>query len=146
MYFGFLQLHSTLRWLLLLCLVITLVKYMAGWQGNQPWKKSDSVLGIVLTSLMDLQLITGLVLYFFLSPITKKALSDFGAAMKDDNLRFFAVEHISLMILSVVLVHIGQLKSKKALTDAGKFQTASIFYLLALIVMFIAIPWGRLGD
>ena len=146
MYIGFLQLHSTLRWLLLVCLVITLVKYMAGWQGNQPWKKLDNVLGIVLTSLMDLQLITGLALYFFLSPITNKALSDFGAAMKDDNLRFYAVEHFSLMILAVVLVHIGLLKSKKASTDASKFRTASIYYLIALIVIFVAIPWGRLGD
>jgi hypothetical protein len=119
---------------------------MAGWQGNQPWKKSDSVLGIILTSLLDLQLIIGLALYFFLSPITKKALSGFGAAMKDDNLRFYAVEHFSMMLLSVVLVHIGLSKSKKASTDAGKFRTASIYYLIALIVIFVAIPWGRLGD
>ena len=146
MYFGFLQLHSTLRWLLLLCLVITLVKYMAGWQGNQLWKKSDNIMGIVLVWLMDLQLITGIALYFFLSPITQKALSDFGAAMKDDNLRFYAVEHFSMMILSVILVHIGRAKSKKASSDVGKFRIASIFYLIALIVIFIAIPWGRLGN
>jgi len=68
MYTGFLHLHDTLRWLLLVSLVITLVKYLAGWLGNQPWKKVDNILGIVFTSLMDLQLLTGLVLYFFLSP------------------------------------------------------------------------------
>lgn len=144
MYTGFLHLHDTLRWLLLLSLVVTLAKYLAGWFGNQPWKKVDNILGIVFTSLMDLQLLTGLVLYFFLSPITKLALSDFGAAMKNADLRFYAVEHLSMMLIAVVLVHIGRAKSKKAKTEISKFKIATIFYLIALVVMIAAIPWSRL--
>ncbi|BBE19190.1 hypothetical protein AQPE_3366 [Aquipluma nitroreducens] len=143
MYTGFLHLHNTLRWLILLSLVITLVKYVSGWLGNQPWKKSDNILGIVFTSLMDIQLLTGLVLYFFLSPITKLAMSDFGAAMKDSGIRFYAVEHFSMMLIAVVLVHIGRAKSKKAKTDLAKFKTATIFYLLALVIILAAIPWSR---
>ncbi|MBL7972156.1 MAG: hypothetical protein JNL03_11630 [Prolixibacteraceae bacterium] len=144
MYTGFLHLHDALRWLLLLSLVVTLVKYLAGWFGNQPWKKVDNMLGIVFTSLMDLQLLIGAVLYFFLSPITKMALSDFGAAMKNADLRFYAVEHLSMMLIAVVLVHIGRAKSKKAVTDTGKFRIASIFFLLALALIVAAIPWSRL--
>jgi len=144
MYTGFLHLHNTLRWLILLSLVITLVKYASGWLGNQPWKKTDNILGIVFTSLMDLQLLTGLVLYFFLSPVTKLAMSDFGAAMKDSGIRFYAVEHFSMMLIAVVLVHIGRAKSKKAKTDSAKFKTATIFFLIALVVILAAIPWNRL--
>lgn len=144
MYTGFLHLHNTLRWLVLLSLVITLVKYVSGWLGNQSWKKTDNILGIVFTSLMDLQLLTGLVLYFFLSPVTKLAMSDFGAAMKDPGLRFYAVEHFSMMLIAVVLVHIGRSKSKKAKTDSAKFKTATIFFLIALVVILAAIPWNRL--
>ncbi len=143
MYTGFLHLHDTLRWLLLLSLAVTLVKYISGWLGNKPWKKVDNILGIVFTSLMDLQLLTGLVLYFFLSPVTKIAMSDFGAAMKDSNLRFYAVEHFSMMLIAVVLVHIGRAKSKKAKTDVAKFKVASIFFLIALALMVAAIPWSR---
>lgn len=144
MYTGFLHLHDTLRWLLLLSLVTTLVKYLIGWFGNQHWKKTDNLMGIVFTSLMDLQLLTGLVLYFFLSPITKLALSDFGAAMKNADLRFYAVEHIFMMLIAVVLVHIGRSKSKKAIADHAKFRIATIYYGLALVIMLAAIPWGRL--
>ena len=143
MYTGFLHLHNTLRWLILLSLVVTLVKYISGWVGNQPWKKTDNILGIVFTSLMDLQLLTGLVLYFFISPVTKLAMSDFGAAMKDPGLRFYAVEHFSMMLIAVVLVHIGRAKSKKAKTDSAKFKTATIFFLIALVVILAAIPWSR---
>jgi hypothetical protein len=143
MYTGFLDLHNTLRWLLLLSLTVTLVKYLAGWLGNRPWKKIDNILGIVFTSLMDLQLLSGLVLYFFLSPVTRMAFSDFGAAMKNANLRFYAVEHLSMMLIAVVLVHIGRAKSKKAKSDQGKFRIASIFFLIALGLMVAAIPWSR---
>jgi putative Ca2+/H+ antiporter (TMEM165/GDT1 family) len=92
---------------------------------------------------MDLQLLSGLILYFFLSPITKLAMSDFGAAMKDAGLRFYAVEHISMMLIAVVLVHIGRAKSKKAKTDSGKFKIATIFFLIALVLMLAAIPWDK---
>jgi hypothetical protein len=143
MYSGILLLHDILRWVLLLSMAITLLKYLAGWMGNKSWTKSDNVLGIVFTSLMDLQLLIGLVLYFFLSPVTKMAMSDFGAAMKDSNLRFYAVEHFTMMLIAVVLVHIGRAKSKKAKSDIAKFRIASIFYLIALVVILAAIPWGR---
>ena len=101
-------------------------------------------MGIVFTSLMDLQLLTGLALYFFLSPITKLAMSDFGAAMKDSGIRFYAVEHFSMMLITVVLVHIGRAKSKKAKTDQAKFKTAIIFFLIAFVVVLAAIPWSRI--
>jgi len=143
MYAYFLHFHNTLRWLILLSLVITLVKYVSGWLGNQTWKKTDNILGVVFTSLMDLQLLIGLVLYFFLSPVTKLAMADFGAAMKDSGIRFYAVEHFSMMLIAVVLVHIGRAKSKKAKTDSAKFKTATIFFLIALAVILAAIPWSR---
>lgn len=144
MYTGFLHLHDVLRWLLLVSLVVTLAKYLAGWLGNHSWKKTDNILGIVFTSLMDLQLLTGLVLYFFLSPLTKIAFSDFGAAMKNADLRFYAVEHFSMMLIAVILVHIGRAKSKKATSDKAKFKIGSIFFLIAFVLILAAIPWSRL--
>ncbi|MEI8113661.1 MAG: hypothetical protein WCI54_08525 [Bacteroidia bacterium] len=146
MYEGILVLHNTLRWLLLISIVVTLARYLAGWLGNLSWKKLDNVLGIVFTSLMDLQLLLGLWLYFFLSPKTKVVFADFGAAMKDSVLRFYAVEHISMMLIAVALVHIGRAKSKKAKTDRQKFMTASIFFLIALVLIIAAIPWSRLQN
>lgn len=73
--------------MLLLSLGTTLVKYLAGCFGNQRWKKTDNLVEIVFTSLMDVQLLVGLILYFFLSPITRFALNDFSAALKESELR-----------------------------------------------------------
>lgn len=144
MYHGFLHVHDTLRWLVLLSLIVTLAKYLNGWIGNKGWTKTDNLLGIIFVSLMDLQVLTGLVLYFFLSPVTKMAFSDFGAAMKNDALRFYAVEHIAMMVIALALIHIGRAKSKKAATDLKKFKTAVIFFLISFVVIVAAIPWSRL--
>lgn len=144
MYTGFLLLHNTLRWLILLSLVITLVKYFVSWLGNKPWGKLDNILGISFVSLMDLQLIVGLALYFFLSPVTNMAFADFGVAMKNTDLRFYAVEHLTIMLAAVILVHIGRAKSKKSKTDVGKFRTAIIYFVISLVLMIAAIPWSKL--
>ena len=143
MYTGFLHLHDWLRWLLLIVMVITVVKYIAGWMGSQQWTKTDNILGIVFTGLMDVQLLTGLVLYFFLSPLTKIAFSDMGAAMKNADLRFYAVEHLTIMLIAVVLVHIGRAKSKKAIPDVSRFKIGAIYFLVALAFIVAGIPWGR---
>lgn len=144
MYTGFLHLHDVLRWLLLISIVITLTKYLIGWLGKKQWTKVDNILGIVFMSIFDLQILIGLVLYFFLSPITEYAMSDFSGAMKDSELRFYAVEHFAMMLIAAILVHIGRAKSKNALNDVAKFRIASIFYLIALVLVVVAIPWSRI--
>ncbi|MDX9882335.1 MAG: hypothetical protein RBS73_09730 [Prolixibacteraceae bacterium] len=144
MYIGLLHLHSTLRWLILALAVIVLVKYYMGWAGNKKWKKPDHILAVVFTSLFDLQLLTGLVLYFFVSPVTQAAFADFGAAMKNPDLRFYAVEHFSIMLAALVLIHIGRARSKRAASDQVKFKIAAIFFSIAMILVLAGIPWSKL--
>ena len=92
---------------------------------------------------MDIQLLLGLLLYFVFSPITKTAFQDFGAAMADSELRYFAVEHLLMMVIAVVLVHIGRALSRRADTDNSKYKRAAIFFTLSLLVVLAAIPWFR---
>lgn len=144
MYIGLMHLHSTFRWLILLLAIVIIIKYLTGWLGNKSWQKSDNILGILFTTVFDLQLLTGLILYFFVSPFTQAAFADFGAAMKNPELRFYAVEHFSLMVLALIFVHIGRAKSKKASTDRAKFKLAFIFYAIAIALVLAGIPWNRL--
>lgn len=144
MYIGLMHLHSTLRWLILVVAVVLFVKYIRSWMADKSWQKSDRVVGLIFTSLFDLQLLTGLVLYFFFSPLTQVAFSDFGAAMKNPDLRFYAVEHLSMMLIALVLVHVGWAKVKRARPDRKKFKVAVIFFSVAMILVLAAIPWSRI--
>ncbi len=85
----------------------------------------------------------GIVLYAFVSPITKAAFNDFGAAMKNADLRFYAVEHIFLMIIALVLIHIGRAKSKNSVAPWKKHRSAAVYYGISLVLILAAIPWER---
>jgi hypothetical protein len=131
------------RWLVLIVIVLAVVFAFMGWFRKREWTKKDNITGLVLTIFMDIQFLVGIILYAFVSPLTKAAFSDFGAAMKNADLRFYAVEHILLMIIALVLVHIGRSKSKKAVAPWKKHRAAAIYYLIALVLILAAIPWDR---
>jgi hypothetical protein len=141
-----LTLHSLVRWAIVIVGVVAIVRAFMGWRGNKPWTQLDDRLGLIFTSAMDLNLLLGLLLYFLFSPLTKAALQDMGAAMGNSGLRFFAVEHALLMIIAVVVAHIGRSRAKKAATDAGKFKQTAIFFGIALVLVFLAIPWPFLAT
>jgi hypothetical protein len=95
---------------------------------------------LFFTSLLNLQFILGLVLYG-ISPITRSAMANFAATMKDSTLRFYAVEHLAGMLLAVVVAQVGYSMSKRAGTDRGRFLRAAITYSIAALLILASIPW-----
>ena len=145
MYETFLFIHSWLRWIVLALAVLVIVKSFLGWQLKTTYGRSDNALSASFVGSLHLQLLIGLVLYFFLSPITTSAFQDFGGAMKAASIRYWAVEHIFVMILAVIIAQIGRTRSKKASTNKKKFKTVTIFYLMALLLMLSRIPFNEAG-
>lgn len=143
MYTGLLHTHDLLRWLVLFTLAIAVLVAFSGWFRKRDWQKSDNIIGIMTMVSMDIQFLVGLVLYVFVSPITRAAFSDFGAAMKNPDLRFYAVEHILMMVIALVLVHIGRAKSKKDIAPWKRHRSAAIYYSISLLLILLAIPWDR---
>jgi len=135
MYAIILLIHSWLRWAVLGAGLVAAMR--AGSRGDSA--------GRWFTRLLDLQVTIGLLLYFFLSPVTGAALEDFGGAMKITQLRFFAVEHVLGMLIGTALAHIGQGRVRKA-PEGRKARTAAIFYGLALIAILASIPWPGLPS
>ena len=90
---------------------------------------------------MDIQLLVGLILYFVVSPLTQTALKNFGAAMQDPELRFFAVEHILLMLAAAAAAHVGRTLSRRASAALTKHQRAALLFGLTLLLILLAIPW-----
>lgn len=133
MYNGMLHAHSGFRWLVVLFLVAAIVKSFAGWKGKKEFGKADNLIAVLLISVTHLQFIFGLVMYF-VSPKVM-GMSD---AMKDSTLRFWSMEHAIMMLLAIVLITLGRVKSKKADSSEGKFKKGFIFYSIA----FLIILWG----
>ena len=141
MYTTIILLHSLLRWVVLAAGVFAAVRGISGWRSGRPWTLADDRAALWFTSALDLQMLLGLLLYFWLSPITTAALQDFGGAMGNSGLRFWAVEHPFGMIVAIALAHIGRGRLKRIHDDKKRHRTAAIFFTLALLIMAASIPW-----
>lgn len=134
--------HSHNRNLILLLLIILVVVSIIGLTTKKPWSKFQKVLSLVHLIVIDIQFAIGAVLYVGFSPFGLKAFSNPNVnVMKDADVRVIAIEHLIIMLLAWILIHMGYSKSKKS---SNPNRPAAIYYTIALILIFIGIPWGRL--
>jgi len=130
MYNFLLGLHSLLRWFILILLVLNIIRLFS---AKGPAKTGNSILLLIFS---HTTLLIGLYQYFF-GP-SGFALFKMGAeVMKNSAYRFWAVEHITGMIISIALITIGHISLKKT----GKAKKTAILYLVALILILAVIPW-----
>ncbi|MBI2828081.1 MAG: hypothetical protein HYX77_02260 [Acidobacteria bacterium] len=141
MYLATLVIHSLLRWAVLASGIAAFVRALAGARARREWGTADSRAGLWFVIAVDVQLLLGLALYLGLSPITQVAFQDFGAAMRNSMLRFWAVEHIFGMLVAVVLVHVGRVRVRKTTDAVRRHKLAAIFLGLALLAIALTIPW-----
>ena len=142
MYTLVLLLHSWLRWVALVAGVGATAATLTDRTGTA---RADWW-GLVLMMALDIQMLLGLLLYLVLSPFTIEAMRDFGAAMKNPALRFFAVEHVSLMFATVVLVHVGRVLARKASTPDARRLRLLLCFGLATLLMILAMPWPGMSS
>lgn len=141
MYELTLALHNLLRWVVVLTAVLAIARALGGWFGRRPWTPSDDAAGRWFVIAMDAQLLVGLALYLALSPITQNAFGNMGAAVKDTVGRFWAVEHVTAMVLALAAAHIGRARVRRRPTDDAKHRTAAILFTIAFAVLLAGIPW-----
>ena len=142
MYPALLNTHSIIRFVVIIASTLSVLLAFAGWFGNKDYTKGNKVLNLLTLISAHIQLLVGLALYF-VSPLVMT--QNMGAAMKDSTLRYWTVEHISMMIVAIVLITVGYSKSKRALAPVEKHRLIAVFYTLAIIVVLIALSMSGRG-
>lgn len=145
MYTLVLVTHSWLRYLVLGFGIGLLIASFLSWRNARETSPQDERLHVRFLAALDAQLLLGLLLYFVLSPITEAAFANFGAAMKNAQLRFFGVEHIATMLLAVIVAHVGRNRSKRK-HGAARHRTVFITQAVWLVLTLAAIPWPMLDT
>lgn len=134
--------HNVLRWVVLVLALWTLYRAYQGWLGKREWQSQDKLAGRLLTIGFDLQLLLGLFLAV-VSPLIQAAVDDLSTIGESDVIRFFAAEHIPVMVVAWILVHLTSVLSKRAEGDVKRHQRAAIGYSVALLMVLLATPWFR---
>lgn len=142
MYSVLLVLHSWVRWAAVLGALAVFAGCVHGLISKRAFQPRDRALALVTMISWDVQLLLGLVLHVFVSPVTQSAFQNMGAAMKDASLRFYAVEHVTVMLVAWALVHVAWVKLKKRTEDAAAFKTVAILTGVILLILAWGVPWG----
>jgi len=130
MYTGLLHLQNSLRWVVLFFLIVSIIKLFT---QKDALKSSKALL--IST---HISLLVGLY-HYIVGPLGIKMIQSagMGATMKNATSRFWAVEHVFTMLIAIILITIGHIKYKKTL----KPSPTRILYVIALILILLAIPW-----
>lgn len=137
---GLLHSHSLLRYFVLIMLVVVVVMSLLKLLGKKPYTNLDNKLGLYLFIFTHLQLLIGLILYFVSDVVQFNA-----GTMKNAVLRYWAVEHISLNLIAIVLITLARTTSKKMTDDTAKHRRMFVFNALALIIIFVSLGMSGRG-
>lgn len=140
MYQIFVVLHSLNRFILLALLLVVIFKSLKGWLSKLPFEKTDDKLSLFLFISTHTQLLFGLILYF-ISP----AVIFSGASMKDSVARYWLVEHITGMLIAIVLITMARITIKKIADSTAKHKRLFIFNTIALVIILVIIAQNHRG-
>ena len=138
-------LHSWLRWAVILTTLMTLVGALQARSAGRAWTPADRRSSAIFVGMIDLQVLLGLVLYVWLSPVTDAAFKDFKAAMHDPQLRFFAVEHITSMFIALIIAHTFSVLARRGKTPKQQHGRLALGAGLALLCFLVGMPWPFLA-
>jgi hypothetical protein len=135
--------HNAIRWLVIAAGAWAVLVTWRGWLRRASWTARETRATRLFVGALDLQLVVGVVLYAVLSPLTRSAFRDMGAAMRDAPVRYFVVEHLVIMLLAIAAAHVGAARVQRAASDAARYQHSALWFGVALAAVVGFVPWAR---
>jgi len=141
MYNGLLHLHNFLRWVILVLIIIAIFRHLAGMNSKRPVNAGDKKVDLFLMISAHITFVIGFY-QWIVGPWGLKLIQNagMGEVMKNSVYRFFAIEHITGMLIAIVLITVGRGAVKRA-TGPGAHKKAFWCFLIALLIILVTIPW-----
>jgi len=124
----------------LISLVYAIFRGIRGRIRQLPFTATDNRARHFTATIAHIQLIIGYALYFN-SPVISYFRSNFHTAVRQPEFLFFGLIHVIGMTMSIVLITVGSSMSKRQATDREKFSVMAFWFTLALLMIFVTIPW-----
>lgn len=140
MYSTLLVFHSLIRWLVVAFLLYSIYRAFVGYLNDKPFSKTDNAFRHWTATVAHIQIMIGIILYTQ-SPIVKYFWRETEIGLQNLDITFYGIIHIFLMLTAIVLLTIGSALAKRQPTDKEKFKTMLVWFSIALIFIFIAVPW-----
>jgi hypothetical protein len=114
---ALLQVHSILRWVILILLLLSVTQCLIGWIKHRELREADVKLWLFTMISAHTTLLIGLILLFFgRLGILSSGLPEGVNLMQDKFYRFFWIEHPIGMLVATLLITLGRGQVKKQIT------------------------------
>jgi hypothetical protein len=123
--------HSGWRYVVILLLLAAFITALSGFTGKKAFTEGNRKLAVFALISSHIQLLMGLLLYF----MNDWYKLDSSVASN----RYWKMEHIAMMAIAVILITVGNAKSKKAVDGVAKHKSIFMFFGIALLIITVAI-------
>lgn len=141
MYNLILSLHSNFRWLVLISFSYMIVRSLFGWKLNKSLLKSDEFSRYITVIIFYIQIALGFFLYT-ISPMVTYFITNFNQSIKMRDIRFFGMEHITMMFIALIFILIGSKRYKQFEKSDEKFRVIVIWFGIGFFIILASIPWS----
>ena len=121
------KIHIVISTITLLAGIATLVTAIHGLISKRSYHRGDFLVSLIFNVALYFQLILGFLIYYLLRSNLEGSMWNVPDTQNDASLRFWAIEHIALMIFALFLTQLGRVFIKKSNGPFRKFR-ASLFY------------------
>jgi hypothetical protein len=123
--------HSGWRYLVIILLLVAFINALMGFVGKKPYTEGNRKLNVFALISAHIQLVLGLIIYFM------------NGWYKVDSsvpqLRYWKMEHLSMMLVAIILITVGNARSKRMDSALMKHRTILIYFGFALVLITAAI-------
>ncbi len=124
-----LQLHSLVRWLVVLMVVLGLIRLLTIWISKREFTSSDNSFLKMMTGMVDLQFLIGVVLLILW--------------IVNNTMGRFVYEHAGTNLIAIALLHIG---TKKWKNSPAPVRARNTFFMILIAAALIGAAVARLPQ
>lgn len=121
------RIHILISSITILAGISTIAISVHGLRRKRDYRRSDELTSLVFNVALYFQLFLGFLIYYLLRTSLEGPMWEVPDTQNDASLRFWAIEHIALMIFALFLTQLGRVFIKKSKDPFRKFR-ASLFY------------------
>ncbi len=133
------NLHIYISAITLIAGLVTVIKSVIGWSGRKQYTRLDFGISRAFSIALYLQLMLGFIIYFLLRSSTRTPAFEIPDSSNDASLRFWAIEHIALMIFALFLTQLGRLYIKKCIKPLQRFKASVFYYGSSLLLILFSL-------
>lgn len=133
------NIHVYISAITLLAGLMTVTLAIHGWRNHREFSRKDAISSLIFSIGLYFQLILGFMIYFTLRTSLEGAVWDVPDTENDASLRFWAIEHIALMIFALFLTQLGRIFIKRTTQPIRMFKASIFYYGTALLLILFSV-------